>query len=140
MTFTLHPQLAADTFPLGDLPVCRVLLMNNKNFPWVILVPRRDGACELFDLSEEDYAAVMQEIRETAQHLSQITNADKMNVAALGNMVPQLHIHIIARFKNDVAWPAPVWGAASMPYPNNVPPQLAADIAHQLALDNITKM
>ncbi|MDX1975500.1 MAG: HIT domain-containing protein [Rickettsiales bacterium] len=114
MSFTLHLQLAADTIPLGDLPHCRVLLMNNANFPWLILVPRRDGLRELFDLGT-DYDAVMQEVKQVSEQFAAYTKADKINVAALGNMVPQLHIHIIARFKGDAAWPNPVWNSGIDP-------------------------
>jgi diadenosine tetraphosphate (Ap4A) HIT family hydrolase len=110
VTFQLHPQLEADTIPICELSLCRVLLMNNANFPWVILVPARDNITELHQLSEQDYALVTAEIKQLSQSLHAITKADKMNVAALGNMVPQLHIHIIARFKDDAAWPNPVWG------------------------------
>ena len=116
MTFTLHPRLAADTAPVGDLPICSVLLMNNRHFPWLILVPRRPGKRDLHDLSPDDYVMVAQEIRLVSEKLSAHTGAHKMNVAALGNMVPQLHIHIIARFEADSAWPNPVWGAAAAAY------------------------
>lgn len=109
MSFALHPQLAADTIHVTDLKLCRVLLMNNSNFPWLLLVPMRENLREIFDLNSEDYALAMEEIRTVAIKFSEFTKADKMNVAALGNMVPQLHIHIIARFKNDAAWPNPVW-------------------------------
>ena len=115
MTFTLHPTLEADTLPIGDLPLCRVLLMNNANFPWLILVPRRAHLRELFDLEPHEYAEAMQEIRMVAEKLAAHTQAHKMNIAALGNIVPQLHIHIIARFQNDAAWPAPVWNSAAAP-------------------------
>jgi len=116
MSFALHPQLQKDTFLVGDLPLCRVLLMNNRNFPWLILVPRRENLRELFDLSPNDYETTMAEIRMVAEQFSRLHKADKMNIAALGNMVPQLHIHIIARFETDAAWPKPVWGAATAPY------------------------
>lgn len=122
MTFTLHAQLEKDTLPIGDLPLCRVLLMNNRHFPWLILVPRQENLRELFDLSPVDYVTVMQEVRETSERFANLTKAKKMNVAALGNMVPQLHIHIIARFENDAEWPKPVWGGASAPYaPSDLP-------------------
>lgn len=117
MTFTLHPQLEKDTLPIGDLAMCRVLLMNNKQFPWLILVPRKNNLRELFDLSTEDYAKVMAEVRDTAQRFLQFTKAHKINIAALGNVVPQLHIHIIARSQNDATWPAPVWNSALTPEP-----------------------
>lgn len=113
--FTLHPQLAADTLPVGDLPLCRLLLMNNTNFPWLILVPKRANLRELFDLDANEYDELMQEIRMVAEKFSAHTQAHKMNIAALGNIVPQLHIHIIARFENDAAWPNPVWGYKSAP-------------------------
>ena len=118
MTFALHPQLEADTLLIGDLPLCRVLLMNNANFPWLILVPRQPNLRELFELEPNEYAELTQEIRSIAEKFSAHTGAHKMNIAALGNIVPQLHIHIIARFENDTAWPAPVWnsGVATRPY------------------------
>ena len=87
--FYLHPQLEADTLPIGDLPLCRVLLMNNANFPWLILVPRRAHLRELFDLELHEYTEACQEIRMVAEKLSVHTKAHKMNIAALGNMVPQ---------------------------------------------------
>lgn len=134
MTFTLHPQLQQDTLPIGDLPLCRVLLMNNRHFPWLILVPRRENIRELFELSVEDYAIATAEIRETAKQFQLHTKAHKMNIAALGNMVPQLHIHIIARFKNDAAWPKPVWGEASDPYEKTELPAVIAALQKTLGL------
>lgn len=128
MNFNLHPQLAEDTVTVGDLPLCRVLLMNNAHFPWLILVPRIEGLRELFDLNNADYLTAMQETHATAKAFAALTQADKVNVAALGNMVPQLHIHIIARFTTDAAWPSPVWNAnlPSQPYPADM---LASTIA-----------
>ena len=116
--FTLHPQLVADTLVVGDLPICRVLLNKQfSQFPWVILVPKRTALKDLSDLPELDYWPVMDEIRMVEQTLKSLTGADKMNIGALGNMVPQLHIHVIARFKDDAAWPKPVWGnAEAVPY------------------------
>jgi len=101
-----------------DLPLCRVLLMNNAVFPWLILVPMRPHLRELFDLTPEDYLTAAQEVRQMARVLQNATGADKMNIAALGNITPQLHIHVIARFAGDAAWPQPVWnsGVAPMPY------------------------
>lgn len=115
--FTLHPQLAADTLVVGDLPICRVLL--NKlysQYPWVILVPKRTGCRDWTDLPEADYLPAMEEIRHVHDTLRALVKPDKMNVAALGNMVPQLHIHIIARTKADPAWPAPTFGTPQRPY------------------------
>ena len=136
MTFTLHPQLENDAITIGDLTLCRVLLMNNANFPWLVLVPRREGLRELFDLSPTDYRTTMDEVRDVAEKFAQHTGAHKMNIAALGNMVPQLHIHIIARFTHDDAWPNPVWnsGAASTPYTSQNGAEKIAEIRSILSL------
>lgn len=119
--FTLHPQLEKDTVSVGDLPICRVLLNGQfSQYPWLILVPRRTGCRDLTDLDEIDYLPVMEEMRYVHDKLKDLVKADKMNVGALGNMVPQLHIHVIARFKTDEAWPAPVWGKGEpVPYGDN---------------------
>lgn len=110
MAFKLHSQLAADSIAVGDLPLCRVLLMNDSRFPWLILVPRRDNLQEIYELSMLDQQLFWQESALVAEKLVQLTQADKMNIAAIGNRVPQLHVHHIARFKTDAAWPDPVWG------------------------------
>ncbi len=110
--WTLHPQLAADTMPVGDLALSRVLLATDANYPWLILVPRRAGVSELIDLEENEQVQLLGEIAATAQALKETVACDKLNIAALGNMVAQLHVHVIARTKNDAAWPKPVWGAA----------------------------
>jgi diadenosine tetraphosphate (Ap4A) HIT family hydrolase len=113
MVAMLHPQLAADTTVIGVLPVCRVLLNSQfRQFPWVILVPDRIGLRDLTDLPQLDFMAVMEEVRAVHDALRAHIGADKMNVAAIGNVVPQLHIHIIARFTDDACWPKPVWGHA----------------------------
>ena len=109
--FTLHPQLVADTVAVGDLALCRVLLSKDANYPWLILVPRRPDIVELIDLTAVDRAALSAEIDAAARALKATVPCDKLNVAALGNMVPQLHVHIIARRHGDPAWPKPVWGA-----------------------------
>lgn len=120
MTAALHPQLAKDCLPIVSLGVCRVYLQNNKNFPWLVLVPMREGITEIFDLETVDYEQVMSEVRSVTKHFAEFTRADKINVATLGNVVPQLHIHIIARFKKDGAWPNPVWNALPpTPYPQH---------------------
>ena len=108
--FALNPQLAADTHLLGELPLCRVLLMNDQQYPWLILVPRRADVSEVFELSEADQALLWQETRLVAEKLKDAFGADKINIATLGNVVSQLHMHVIARFTTDAAWPAPVWG------------------------------
>jgi diadenosine tetraphosphate (Ap4A) HIT family hydrolase len=110
--FSLHPQLAADTVPVGDLPLSRVLLANDANYPWLILVPRRAGITELIDLDAADRLQLMSETDTAARVLKSITECEKLNVAALGNVVAQLHVHVIGRRHSDKAWPKPVWGAA----------------------------
>ena len=108
--FELHPQLAADTFEVTRLPLCRVLLMNDANYPWLILVPQRPNLRELFELDDEEQVQFMRESSQVARIMLTHFKADKINIAALGNVVPQLHIHHIARHIHDPAWPAPVWG------------------------------
>ncbi|MCZ4282814.1 HIT domain-containing protein [Kiloniella laminariae] len=112
-TFELHPRLTADTLVVTDLPQCRVLLMNDSRYPWLILVPRHNELRELHDLAPTELAAVMEEVRKVSEVLVQAFGAFKINVAALGNMVPQLHIHVIARSQSDPAWPGPVWGVGA---------------------------
>lgn len=109
-TFILHPQLSADTFVLGDWPLCRVLRMNDRAFPWLILVPHVADVREIIDLGEAQQQALMAEIARASRALKALLNPDKLNVAALGNAVPQLHVHVIARYKTDPAWPRPIWG------------------------------
>ena len=118
--FELHPQLAADTIEIGQLTLCRVLLMNDANYPWLILVPQRPGLREIFELNTDEQIQLIHESSRVAQLMHAHFKADKMNIAALGNMVPQLHIHHIARYKTDLAWPAPVFGAhPARPYPKD---------------------
>ena len=111
--WTLHPQLDRDTASLGDLPLSRVLVINDANYPWLLLVPRRADITEVIDLDEVEQAQLMTEVTRVARALRTVTACHKLNVAALGNAVPQLHVHIIARFRNDPAWPKPVWGVVS---------------------------
>lgn len=108
--FELHPQLAADTYVVGNLPLCRVLLMNESRYPWLILVPQRADTTEIHQLVAADRTQLWEESDLVSRQLMQLFKADKLNIAALGNVVPQLHLHHIARFKTDAAWPAPVWG------------------------------
>jgi len=108
--WSLHPQLESDTHVVGDLTLCRVLIIKDANYPWVVLVPRQPGVNEILDLAPADQAQLMAEIAQTGTALKQITACDKLNIAALGNIVPQLHVHVIARSKSDRAWPHPVWG------------------------------
>lgn len=113
MAFELHERLAADTFLVDDLPLCRVLLMNDRRFPWLILVPRREDLRDFDDVAAAEKPNFHAEIDLASAVLREATEAHKMNVAALGNMVPQLHVHVIARFPGDAAWPAPVWGVGT---------------------------
>jgi diadenosine tetraphosphate (Ap4A) HIT family hydrolase len=115
--WSLHPQLDKDTAAVGDLPLCRLLLIRDANYPWLVLVPRRADVTEIIDLDEGAQAQLMTEITRVSRALREITRCDKLNVAALGNAVPQLHVHIIARRRTDAAWPRPVWGAVpASPY------------------------
>lgn len=114
MSFTLHPQLAADCVTLGNLPICTVLLNTQfSQFPWLILVPRRTGCRDLTDIGQLELPMLMDEVAYVHDALKAYAKPTKMNVAAIGNMVPQLHIHIIARTEGDECWPKPVWGHAS---------------------------
>jgi diadenosine tetraphosphate (Ap4A) HIT family hydrolase len=115
--WTLHPQLAKDTVPVGDLALSRVLLTNDANYPWLILVPRLPALVELVDLEENAQIQLLGEIAAAARALKTITECEKLNIAALGNQVSQLHVHVIARRHSDAAWPKPVWGTAPpVPY------------------------
>lgn len=109
--FVLNSRLAADTFLVGDLKISRLLLMNDANYFWFILVPRKADLVELTDLSFEEQIEVLREINLVAKILKTDFAAEKLNIAALGNVVKQLHIHVIGRFENDAAFPKPVWGA-----------------------------
>lgn len=123
--FSLDPRLASDTTHVGDLALCRVLLMDDARFPWLILVPRREGVSEITDLSDEDASALMEEIRVSVGVMQALSKPDKVNVAALGNVVAQLHVHVVGRFRSDPAWPGPVWGHGThAPYPPHARAQL----------------
>lgn len=108
--FSLHPQLAADTFDIGTMGLNRLLLMNDKRFPWLIMVPQRADIRDFDELSPLDQTMMTFEMTEISRALKAATRCYKINIAALGNMVPQLHMHVIARNTNDAAWPKPVWG------------------------------
>ena len=110
-SFVLHPQLEADTVFVADWALSRVLLMNDARYPWVVLVPRRAGLVELFDLAHAERLVLIEEIARAAKGLMALARAAKINVAALGNQVPQLHVHVVARRKTDASWPKPIWGS-----------------------------
>ena len=109
----LHPQLADDTTPVIELPLCEVRLMDDANHPWLVLVPRVAGITEIIDLDAAQRLQLSEEIDTSCRALRTLFKPDKLNVAALGNLVPQLHVHVIARYTDDIAWPRPVWGAAN---------------------------
>lgn len=117
LEFELDPTLAADTVPMGDFPLCRLLLMNDANYPWFILVPRRAGVTEIYHLALEEREQLIRESSFLAETLADLFQARKMNIAALGNQVAQLHLHHVVRQENDPAWPQPVWGRLpAVPY------------------------
>ena len=113
----LHPQLAEDTHPVAHFALSDLQLMDDANHPWLILVPRVENAVEWIDLDEAQQAELTREISRASRVLKAVFKPNKLNIAALGNMVPQLHVHVIARFREDIAWPRPVWGmATAQPY------------------------
>jgi diadenosine tetraphosphate (Ap4A) HIT family hydrolase len=124
--FSLDPRLEAEAIPIGDLSLSAVLLLNDSRFPWFVLVPRRPNVTELTDLNEKDAVALMGELRTAARAMFELAKPDKINIGALGNLVPQLHLHVIGRFRSDPAWPGPVWGFGSRrPYPDHAAAALA---------------
>jgi diadenosine tetraphosphate (Ap4A) HIT family hydrolase len=155
MPFALHPTLARDTVLVSRLPLCRVLLMKDRRFPWLILVPERDSVREIYELPPGDRAELVEEIARASEVLQQLFQPDKLNVGALGNVVPQLHVHVVARFAADPAWPGPVWGSGpAEPYADSeleeirgqlvsaleskaetfeVPPELEAELSESIA-------
>jgi diadenosine tetraphosphate (Ap4A) HIT family hydrolase len=133
--FSLHPRLAADTALLGDWPLSRVLLMNDEGWPWLILVPRRAGLREFHDLASGDLARLWAEIGRVSATLDALLRPTKMNVGMLGNLVPQMHIHVIARYETDEAWPGPVWGRRPRrPYAVNALANRAGELRTALGL------
>jgi len=113
----IHPQLQQDCVVIGRFPLCHLLLLKDANYPWFILVPDRDEISEVFELSAQDQEQLIRESSQLAEVLAAKFKADKINIAALGNVVPQLHIHHVVRYRDDAAWPAPIWGAVpAKPY------------------------
>lgn len=137
-SFTLDPRLDADCLTLGRLALCRVLLMDDARFPWLILVPERDGAVEIIDLTGGDRVLLVEEIAKASHALRRAFAPDKINVAALGNRVRQLHVHVIARFASDSAWPNPVWGQGErQSYPAHAFASIGDMLAERLELARI---
>ena len=129
MNFQLDSRLAADTFLVGELTLCRVLLLNDSRFPWLILVPRRAGLSEIHHLSAPERMALIEETALASERLQLLTKAAKINIGALGNLVPQLHMHVVARRVGDAAWPGPVWGAGkAAPYDKEAAERLVAEL------------
>ncbi len=134
MTFTLHPDLSRDGIKIGKFALCQVLLINDSHYPWFVLVPMRAGISDIIDLTPDDDKALWGESRAFSQAIMAAFAGDKLNVAALGNMTPQLHIHHIIRYKSDAAWPAPIWGKHALsPYSS----EQVADIRSKLAAQAI---
>ena len=129
-TFALDPRLAADTLAIGDLELCRVVLMNDARYPWLILVPRRPDLREIVDLGVGERAVLIEEIAEASRVLGELTGAEKLNIGAIGNLVSQLHVHVVARFAVDAAWPAPVWGRGTA---SRYAPEAARDFVARIA-------
>ena len=117
MEFQLAPDFAKDCVVIGNLNLCTLLLVDNSQYPWVLLVPRRAGIAESYQLEKDDQISLIMESNLIAKILKAEFQADKLNIAAIGNVVPQLHVHHVARFKSDPLWPSPVWGAGErIPY------------------------
>lgn len=131
-TFTLAPEFVHDCFHIAELPLSELMLFDNANFPSLILIPRIANVSELFDLSEILRYELMDEICLTSQLLKSLFSCDKINVAAIGNKVAQLHIHIVARFKTDVVWPNPVWGLPTKPYTEQAAKEFVAKAQKRL--------
>ena len=128
--FELAPEIERDSLWLADWPLCQLRVQNDANYPWFILVPRRVAMVEIIDLTEQDRAQLWRESAHLSVFLKTAFQAKKLNVAALGNMVPQLHLHHIARYEHDIAWPAPVWGKApAQPYTETQWQQLKQKLA-----------
>ncbi|MBT8128645.1 MAG: HIT domain-containing protein [Gammaproteobacteria bacterium] len=130
----IHPQLLNDCLVVGRFSLSYLLLMQDANYPWFILVPDRENITEIFQLDEDDQQQLVAESSRLSMLVSEEFNADKINVAALGNVVPQLHIHVIARSKNDPAWPAPVWGRhPTRPYTDEETKGIISKLRHGLS-------
>jgi diadenosine tetraphosphate (Ap4A) HIT family hydrolase len=127
----IHPQLTEDCLLLGRFTLSHLLLMRDANYPWCILVPDREGLAEIYQLNETDQQQLLRESSQLSLAMETVFSPDKLNIAALGNVVPQLHIHHIARYRTDAAWPAPVWGRVAVkPYKKD---ELAAVVQSLLA-------
>ncbi|MHA6203067.1 HIT domain-containing protein [Dyella soli] len=132
--FVLDPRLQADTRPVASLALCEVLLMNDTRFPWLVLVPRRQGAVEICDLPASGQALLWDEASQASRALRAVAPFDKLNLGALGNIVRQLHVHVVGRREGDDAWPGPVWGSGpARPYGEDALEPLLARLRDELA-------
>jgi diadenosine tetraphosphate (Ap4A) HIT family hydrolase len=139
--FAVDERLAAESHQLGDLALCRVLLFDDARFPWIVLVPRKAGLVEITDLASADRHLLLDEIGAAMDVLRAKTNPYKLNVAALGNSVRQLHVHVIARFQNDAAWPSPVWGRGErVPYDASALEQRTSGLRKAFGFDGKGKL
>jgi diadenosine tetraphosphate (Ap4A) HIT family hydrolase len=131
--FELSTVLSKDCYFIGDLPLCSVLLMDDSQYPWLILVPRVAEVTEIMDLSDAQRQQLWLESHQISTAMTQVFAPDKLNIAAIGNMVPQLHLHHVARYRNDVSWPKPVWGQlAPIPYSNDKVTKLITTLQQQI--------
>ncbi len=127
----IHPVLEENSFPIVDMPLCHVRLMDNCLYPWLILIPQQPGITEIIDLSWDHRLKLMEEICIVSEKMKDIFTPDKLNVATLGNQVSQLHVHVIGRYKDDEAWPHPIWGKGSKPY---------SDKAKKMMIDHLAPL
>lgn len=116
MNFKIDPTLEKDSVYIKNLKLCQLRLINNSDFPWLVLIPMKNNLVEITDLSDDEYDQMNSEIKNVAAKFKETLNADKLNIATIGNVVPQLHIHIIARYIDDKLFPKPVWGSKLVPY------------------------
>lgn len=132
--FNLHPQLAQDCYELADLPLCKLLLCNDSAYPWFILVPKVNDITDIYQLDWQQQQQLLNESSLLSELLMQVFNGDKMNVAALGNVVEQLHVHHVVRYKKDVSWPKPIWGQQPLtPYTDDELASLKEQLMPKLA-------
>ena len=133
--FQLHERLQQDCIDLGRFDLCRILMMNDSQYPWFILVPEKVGIQEIYQLTQSERQTLTEESCYLAENVALLYNADKMNIAAIGNLVPQLHIHHVVRYQADKAWPAPVWGKfAAVPYTQQEQADHSAKVKAQLKI------
>ena len=133
--FQLHPRLKEDCIAVGRFDLCQLLMMNDSQYPWFILVPEKAGLTEIYQLGKAERQILTEESSYLAENLAALYQADKMNIAAIGNLVPQLHIHHVVRYQTDKAWPAPIWGKfTAVPYTQQHMTYSLAEVKRQLKL------